>query len=122
MLQSYCLFHPQTKIFQNQLLSQTKQMNFLLSLQQKYQDMPNLNEISKTHLQMLERETWDNKLTCALTNKQLTLLTNVHRARPRLRAAGWDRTNHHREHAAPTPGTGATRPQTGVMHDFPLVG
>ena len=38
--------------------------------------MPNLNEISKTHLQMLERETWDNKLTCALTNKQLTMLTN----------------------------------------------
>ena len=38
--------------------------------------MPNLNEISTTHLQMLERETWDNKLTCALTNKQLTMLTN----------------------------------------------
>jgi AraC-like DNA-binding protein len=38
--------------------------------------MPNLNEISKTHLQMLERETWDNKLTCALTDKQLTMLTN----------------------------------------------
>ena len=38
--------------------------------------MANLNEISTTHLQMLERETWDNKLTCALTNKQLTMLTN----------------------------------------------
>ena len=38
--------------------------------------MPNLNEISTTHLQMLERETWDDKLTCALTNKQLTMLTN----------------------------------------------
>lgn len=38
--------------------------------------MANLNEISTTHLQMLERETWDNKLTCALTNKQLTMLSN----------------------------------------------
>ena len=35
----------------------------------------------------------------------------LHRARPRLCAAGWDRPDHHREHAAPTPGTGATRPQ-----------
>lgn len=38
--------------------------------------MANLNEINTTHLQMLERETWNNKLTCALTNKQLTMLTN----------------------------------------------
>ena len=38
--------------------------------------MPSLNEISHTHLKMLERETWNNKLTCALTNKQLTMLTN----------------------------------------------
>ncbi len=38
--------------------------------------MANLNEISTTHLQMLERETWDNKLTCALTDKQLTMLSN----------------------------------------------
>lgn len=38
--------------------------------------MPNLNEISKTSLQMLERETWNNKLTCALTNKRLTMLSN----------------------------------------------
>ena len=38
--------------------------------------MANLNEISKTHLQMLERETWDNKLTCALTDKHLTMLSN----------------------------------------------
>ena len=51
-------------------------MIFFVSLRQKCHDMPNLNEISKTHLQMLERETWDNKLTCALTNKQFTMLTN----------------------------------------------
>ena len=38
--------------------------------------MPNLNEINHSHLQMLERETWNNKLTCALTNKQFTMLTN----------------------------------------------
>ena len=38
--------------------------------------MFNLNEISKTHLQMIERETWNGKLTCALTDKQLTMLTN----------------------------------------------
>ena len=38
--------------------------------------MPNLNEINHSHLQMLERETWNNKLTCALTNKHLTMLTN----------------------------------------------
>ena len=38
--------------------------------------MPNLNEISTMHLQMHERETWDNKLTCALTNKHITMLTN----------------------------------------------
>lgn len=45
-------------------------------MQQKYHDMFNLNEISKTHLQMIERETWNGKLTCALTDKQLTMLTN----------------------------------------------
>ncbi len=38
--------------------------------------MPNLNEISQTHLKILEHETWNNKLTCALTNKQLTMLSN----------------------------------------------
>ena len=45
-------------------------------MQQNTRNMPNLNEISKTHLRILERETWDNKLTCALTYKQLTMLTN----------------------------------------------
>lgn len=38
--------------------------------------MPNLNEISQTHLKILEHETWNNKLTCALNNKQLTMLSN----------------------------------------------
>lgn len=38
--------------------------------------MPNLNEISQTHLNILEYETWNNKLTCALTNKQLAMLSN----------------------------------------------
>lgn len=38
--------------------------------------MPNLNEINQTHLKILEHETWNNKLTCALTNKQLTMLSN----------------------------------------------
>ena len=38
--------------------------------------MPNLNEISPTHLKILEHETWNNKLICALTNKQLTMLSN----------------------------------------------
>ena len=38
--------------------------------------MASLNELSQTHLQMLERETWNDKLTCALTDKQLTMLTN----------------------------------------------
>lgn len=38
--------------------------------------MPNLNEISQTHLKILEHETWNNKLTCALTNKQLAMLSN----------------------------------------------
>lgn len=38
--------------------------------------MPNLNEITQNHLKAVQRETWNNKLTCALTNKQLTMLTN----------------------------------------------
>lgn len=38
--------------------------------------MPNLNEIAQTHLQAVQRETWDNKLTCALTDKHLTMLSN----------------------------------------------
>ena len=38
--------------------------------------MPNLNEITKTHLQAVQRETWNDKLTCALTNKYLTMLSN----------------------------------------------
>lgn len=42
----------------------------------KHINMPNLNEIIHTHLQAVQRETWNNKLTCALTNKQLTMLTN----------------------------------------------
>ena len=76
MLQNYniILFH--ALFFHKQLLSQTKQTIFFVSLQQNTYNMPNLNELSHTHLKMLEHETWNNKLTCALTNKQLTMMSN----------------------------------------------
>ncbi len=38
--------------------------------------MPNLNEITQTHLKAVQRETWNNKLICALTDKDLAMLSN----------------------------------------------
>ncbi len=76
MPQSYCFFLRPPNFFKNNDYPKRNKSFFCNFAAKTYCTMPNLDEISKTTLKMIARETWDDKLTCALTDKQLTMLTN----------------------------------------------